>query len=134
MRCAPAPDSSGVAAVTGTPGVGTLLAWALRRVGAIATQGWVNPYLGVDGLDLLENGHPAQKALEAVIAMDDGRDLRQLGMVDAKGRTAVWTGQDCEQWAGHRTGEGWTVQGNMLSTAETVEACAEVVSGSTGLL
>lgn len=123
----------GVGAVTGTPGVGTLLVWALRRVGAIATQAWVNPYLGVDGLDLLDNGHPAQKALDAVIAMDDGRDLRQLGIVDAKGRTAVWTGKDCEQWAGHRTGEGWTVQGNMLVTKKTVEACAEVAAGSTDL-
>lgn len=117
----------GVAAVTGTPGVGTLLTWALRRVGAIATQAWVNPYLGIDGLDLLDNGHPAQKALEAVIAMDDGRQQRQLGIVDGKGRTAVWTGEECEPWAGHRTGDGWTVQGNMLRTGETVEACAKAV-------
>lgn len=131
-RC-PRTGQLGVGAVTGTPGVGTLLTWALRGVGAIATQAWVNPYLGVDGLDLLDNGHPAQKALEAVIAMDDGREQRQLGIVDGKGRTAVWTGQECEEWAGHRTGDGWTVQGNMLRSGETVEACAEAVAAGVDL-
>lgn len=125
-RCARS-GQLGVGAVTGTPGVGKLLTWAMRGVGAVATQSWVNPYLGVDGLDLLDNGHPAQKALDAVITMDDGRDQRQLGMVDAHGRTAVWTGQECEDWSGHLTGAGWTVQGNMLVGGGTVEACAEVV-------
>lgn len=123
----------GVGAVTGTPGVGHLLTWALRRVGAIATQAWVNPYLGIDGIDLLGNGHPAGKALEAVLAMDDGRDLRQVGIVDAKGRSAAWTGKHCEEWSGHRTGEGWSVQGNMLVTGDTVDACAEVVAGRSDL-
>lgn len=119
----------GVAAVTGTPGVGTLLAWALRRVGAIATQSWVNPYLGIDALDLLGNGHPARKALDAVMAMDDACELRQVGIVDGKGRTAAWTGERCEDWAGHLTGDGWSVQGNMLVTGDTVAACAEAVDG-----
>lgn len=123
----------GVAAVTGMPGVGKLLTWARRRVGAIATQSWVNPYLGVDGLDLLDNGHPAQKALDAVLAMDDGRDQRQVGILDAKGRTATWTGSACEDWAGHLQGDGWSVQGNLLRSGDTVEACAEVVRSRTDL-
>lgn len=123
----------GVAAVTGMPGVGKLLSWALRRVGAVATQSWVNPYLGVDALDLLENGHPARKALDAVIAMDDGRDQRQVGIVDAKGRTATWTGSACEAWAGHLEGDGWSVQGNLLHSGETLQACAEVLRASTDL-
>lgn len=129
----PRTQQLGVGAVTGTPGVGQLLTWALRRVGAIATQAWVNPYLGVDGLDLLANGHPAAKTLDAVMAMDDGRDLRQVGIVDAKGRSAAWTGKDCEPWAGHRTDDGWAVQGNLLVTGETVDACARVVAERTDL-
>lgn len=126
-------DQLGVGAVTGTPGVGQLLTWALRRVGAIATQAWVNPYLGIDGLDLLANGHPAGKTLDAVLALDDGCVLRQVGIVDAKGRSAAFTGEQCEGWAGHRTGEGWSVQGNMLKSSETVDACAQVVAECTDL-
>lgn len=125
-RC-PRTGQLGVAALTGTPGVGTLLAWALRRVGAVATQSWVNPYLGIDALDLLANGHPAHKALDAVIAMDDACQLRQVGIVDGKGRAAAWTGERCEAWAGHLTGDGWSVQGNMLVTGDSVEASAEIV-------
>lgn len=129
----PRTEQLGVAAMTGTPGVGQLLTWALRRVGAVATQGWVNPYLGIDGLDLLANGHPAAKVLQAVTAMDEGRDLRQVGIVDAKGRSDAWTGTECEPWAGHRTGKGWAVQGNMLRSGDTVEACAAAVAQRTDL-
>lgn len=78
----------GLAAVTGTPGVGQLLSWAAADVGAIATQGWINPYLGVDGLSRLGNGHPAQKALNAVVGLDDDRHLRQVGIVDEAGKEA----------------------------------------------
>lgn len=114
----------GVAAVTGTPGVGQLLSWATADVGAIATQGWINPYLGVDGLSLLGNGHPARKALDAVVGLDDDRRLRQVGTVDAQGRSASFTGDDCADVAVALSGDGWSVQGNLLENAETVEACA----------
>jgi uncharacterized Ntn-hydrolase superfamily protein len=121
-RC-PHTGQFGVGAVTGTPGVGKLLTWARRRTGAIATQAWINPYLGIDALALLEHGHPAEKALAAVIAMDEGRDLRQVAVVDDASRTAVWTGGDCSPWAGERTGEGWAAIGNLLASGDTLDAC-----------
>lgn len=123
-RC-PHTGQFGVGAVTATPGVGKLLTWARRRTGAIATQSWINPYLGVDALALLGHGHPADKALTAVIAMDEGRDLRQVGIVDAAGRTAVWTGDECSPWAGERVGDGWVAIGNLLGSAATLDACVE---------
>lgn len=122
-RC---PDTGqvGVAAATGTPGVGKLLTWARARVGAVATQGWVNPYLGIDALDLLANGHPAARVLEAVLALDPAPEQRQVGLVDAWGHTATWTGPACADWAGARQGDGWCVQGNLLESGRGVAECA----------
>lgn len=115
----------GVAAVTATPGVGQLVTWAAAGVGAVATQGWVNPYLGVDGLDLMGNGHPAPRALRAAVALDERPDLRQAGAVDANGRSAAHTGERCQAWAGHDTGRDWAVQGNLLEGPETLAACRD---------
>ena len=115
----------GIAAATGTAGVGQLLTWARSGVGAVATQGWINPYLGVDGLDLLANGHPADKALRAVMGLDDDARLRQVGMVDARGGVAAHTGDDCEAWSGHVLGDGFVVAGNLLESEETVQSCVE---------
>lgn len=123
-RC-PESGQLGVGAITATPGVGQLLAWAETGVGAVATQSWVNPYLGVDGIDLLENGHTAHRALNGVVAMDEGRALRQVGMIDRHGRTAVWTGEECAPEAGDLAGENWAVQGNLLESRDTLDACAE---------
>ncbi|HWH32720.1 MAG TPA: DUF1028 domain-containing protein [Egibacteraceae bacterium] len=122
----------GVGAVTGTPGVGQLVTWAEAGVGAVATQAWVNPYLGVDGLDLMGNGHPAERTLRAVVAMDDDRRLRQVGMVDAHGTSAAYTGERCERWAGHRSEQDVAVQGNLLEGPETLDACLEAYAGSPG--
>jgi uncharacterized Ntn-hydrolase superfamily protein len=115
----------GASAGTAVPGVGKLLAWPLSRIGAVATQGWVNPYLGVDALAMLGTGHPAGSALQAVTSLDDDRDLRQVGIVDATGRAAAWTGAQCQSYAGDFQGEGWTVQGNLLETIGALEAAAE---------
>jgi uncharacterized Ntn-hydrolase superfamily protein len=130
-RCA---DSGmlGVAAVTGTPGVGKLLTWAQAGVGAVATQGWVNPYLGIDALALLGNGHPTSRALEAVVSLDDDAALRQVGAVDGLGEVAVHTGASCSDWAGHLTGDGFSVQGNLLDGPDAVEAAARAVQDSAG--
>jgi uncharacterized Ntn-hydrolase superfamily protein len=122
----------GVAAVTGTPGVGQLLTWAQADVGAIATQGWINPYLGIDGLDLLGNGHEASRALHAVVMLDDDRELRQAAAVDVQGRSAAFTGKSCASWAGHQHEKGWSVQGNLLEGGETLEACARAYVDSDG--
>lgn len=122
----------GVAAVTGTPGVGKLLTWAEAGVGAVATQGWVNPYLGIDALSLLGNGHPTERVLEAVVSLDDDAPLRQVGVVDALGEVAVHTGAQCSDWAGHLTGEGFTVQGNLLDGPGALEAAARTMRERAG--
>lgn len=114
----------GVAVSTKVPAVGMLCPFARPGVGAIATQSFVNPYLGADGLELLAQGYSAQETLDRLIADDPGRDVRQLGVVDAQGRSAAFSGQSCVGWFGHQTGEHFTAQGNMLVGAETVEAMA----------
>jgi uncharacterized Ntn-hydrolase superfamily protein len=130
-RC---PDSGqlGVAAVTATPGVGKLLTWAEADVGAVASQAWINPYLGIDALAMLGNGHTAERALRAVIGLDDDRAVRQVGIVDSTGRTAVHTGDRCEAFAGEVQGDGFTVQGNLLESATTLTVCAEAFAASAG--
>lgn len=120
----------GVAVSTAVPGVGGICPFVKEDVGAIATQSWVNPYLGIDGLKLLEQGLSAPEALDRLIADDPGREVRQLGVVDAQGRSAAHTGRDCVDWAGHRTGDGWAVQGNMLVGAATIERMAEAAKAT----
>lgn len=114
----------GVAVSTKVPAVGMLCPFARPGVGAIATQSFVNPYLGADGLELLARGYSAQETLDRLVADDPGRDVRQLGIVDAQGRSAAFSGRSCVGWFGHQTGEHCTAQGNMLVGAETVAAMA----------
>ncbi len=106
----------------------------MPRVGAIATQAYANPRYGPDGFELLREGLSAEEAVERLTAADDGRDHRQLGIVDAKGRSASYTGSECMDWAGGRTGEGYAAQGNILVSAATVDAIAESFERSTGPL
>jgi uncharacterized Ntn-hydrolase superfamily protein len=120
----------GVAVSTAVPAVGAICPFVKPGVGAIATQSWVNPYLGIDGLKLLEAGKSAQEALDELIEADPGRDDRQLGIVDSQGRSAAYTGASCVDWAGHEIGKGFSVQGNMLVGAATVAKMAEVAEGS----
>jgi uncharacterized Ntn-hydrolase superfamily protein len=115
----------GVAAVTAMPGVGQLVTWGRPRVGAVATQSWVNPYLAIDGLMLLDRGYPPDKALEAVLLMDPQPELRQVGLVDWTGESAAFTGEACEGWAGHESGPGWSVQGNLIAGPATMTACRD---------
>jgi uncharacterized Ntn-hydrolase superfamily protein len=114
----------GVAVSTAVPAVGGICPFVRNGVGAVATQSWVNPYLGIDAIRLLEQGLSAEEALKRLIADDPGRGDRQLGIVDAQGRAAAYTGDNCVPWAGHIIGEGLAVQGNMLVGAPTVEAMA----------
>lgn len=112
----------GVAVSTAVPGVGSLCPFVAPGAGAVATQSWVNPYLGIDALPMLAQGHSAQATLDTLLAADEGRAVRQLGMVDRAGGSAAWTGGDCTDWCGHRTGPDYAVQGNMLVNEETVTA------------
>ena len=111
----------GVAVSTAVPVVGAICPFVRARVGAVTTQAWVNPYLGSQALDLLATGLRASEALERVLAGDNAKDVRQIGVVDAQGGEAVWSGPGCTQWFGHRTGPGYTVQGNMLVGPETLD-------------
>jgi uncharacterized Ntn-hydrolase superfamily protein len=111
------PDSGhvGVAAMTGMPGVGKLVAHARAQFGAAASQAMMNPYLAFDGLALLEEGRSAEEALTQVIQADPGRDGRQLGLVDVRGGAASHTGSLPEDWKGHHTEPHLACQGNRLA-------------------
>ena len=117
-RC-PRTSRLGVAVSTAVPGVGSICPFVQSGVGAVSTQSWVNPYLAIDALALMRQGVAAAAALDTVIASDEGRALRQLGIVDARGEASAYTGADCTPWCGHRVGPGYAVQGNMLAN-ETV--------------
>ena len=121
------PDASqwGVAVQSKFLSVGSVVPWAEPEVGAIATQAYANPRYGPDGLALLREGLRAAEVVERLVVADAGRDERQLGVVDAQGGSASWTGPGCNEWAGHRTGHGYAAQGNILVGPETVDALAE---------
>lgn len=125
----------GGAVSTAVPAVGAICPFVLPGVGAVASQSWANPYLALDALTLLAKGATAQSALDQVLAGDDARGLRQVGLVDDAGRAAAWTGGDCTSWCGHRTGPDYAVQGNMLM-GEAVVAGMEAAfldAGDSGL-
>jgi len=114
----------GVAVQSKFLAVGSVVPWAEPRVGAIATQSYANPRYGPDGLALLREGRSAEEVVELLTAADDGRAERQVGVVDAQGRAATFTGEACHDWAGGRTGNGYAAQGNILVSHETVDALA----------
>jgi uncharacterized Ntn-hydrolase superfamily protein len=114
----------GVAVQSKFLAVGALCPFAEADVGAVATQSYVNPRYGPDGLALLREGLSAEEAVERLTAADEGRAQRQLGIVDGQGRAATYTGEDCHDWAGGRTGDGYAAQGNILVGEETVATLA----------
>lgn len=105
--------------------VGSVVPWAEADVGAVATQSFVNVSYGPRGLDLLKKGLTAKEVVERLVSEDEGRDYRQLGIVDAKGNAASYTGSKCLEWAGGKTGMGYAVQGNILAGKSVVKAMAE---------
>jgi uncharacterized Ntn-hydrolase superfamily protein len=124
----------GVATQSKFLAVGSVVPWAEPHVGAIATQAYANPRYGPDGLSLLREGLSADDVVERLTSADEGQDHRQLGLVDAEGRSATFTGSECNEWAGGRTGPGYAAQGNILVSAETVDAIAETFETSSGPL
>ena len=124
----------GVAVQSKFLAVGSVVPWAEPHVGAVATQAYANPRYGPEGLALLREGHSAHEVVDRLTQADEGRDHRQLGVVDAKGSAATYTGKECMDWAGGRVGEGYAAQGNILVSAETVDALAETFEESTGPL
>jgi uncharacterized Ntn-hydrolase superfamily protein len=121
----PASKEWGIAVQSKFLAVGAVVPWAQAGVGAVATQSYANTSFGPGGLDLMARGLSAQDALDQLIAGDDGRARRQVGMVDAEGSAATFTGDDCHAWAGGFTGTHYAVQGNILVSGATVEAMAK---------
>jgi uncharacterized Ntn-hydrolase superfamily protein len=134
VACDLAAGQWGVAVQSKFLAVGSVVPWAEPRAGAVATQSYANPRYGPDGLALLRQGLAAQEVVDELTGADDGRSPRQLGVVDANGGAATFTGEDCHDWAGGRTGDGYAAQGNILVSAATVDALAETFEGSSGLL
>jgi uncharacterized Ntn-hydrolase superfamily protein len=122
----------GVATQSKFLGVGSVVPWAEPQVGAIATQAWANPRYGPDGLALLREGLSAEQVVERLTSADEGRDHRQLGVVDGNGGSATYSGADCMDWAGGRTGPCYAAQGNILVSADTVDAIAETFEATSG--
>ena len=124
----------GVAVQSRFLAVGSVVPWAEPGAGAVATQSYANPRYGPDGLALLRQGLSAEEVVKRLTEADDGREERQLGVVDAAGRAATFTGSGCHEWAGGRTGSGYAAQGNILVSGETVAALAETFDATGGSL
>lgn len=128
----PATGEVGVAVQSRVFGVGQRVAWAQGGVGAIATQAQSNESFGPNGLRMLAAGLTAQETLDALLARDQDRDRRQVGVVDAQGAVARWTGPGCLDWAGDAAGAGFTCQGNILAGADVVAAMARAFEEAAG--
>lgn len=124
----------GVAVASKFLAVGAAVPAAAWEVGAVATQAWANLAYRPDGLALLREGRTAFDVVEALTGKDPGRDQRQVGVVDRYGESSAWTGKACNAWAGHRTGPGWTTQGNILTGPKVLDAIASAFEAAEGPL
>jgi uncharacterized Ntn-hydrolase superfamily protein len=122
----------GVAVQSKFLAAGSVVSWAEPEAGAVATQAYANPRYGPDGLALLREGLSAEESVRRLTEADEGREHRQLGIVDREGRGATYTGSECFDWAGGRVGACYAAQGNILVSAATVDALAETFEGSAG--
>jgi len=122
-RC-PRTGMLGVTTSSKALAAGAVVPYVKSGVGGIASQSFTNPYLGIDGLTLLEQGLAAERALERLVESDQGRDLRQIAIVDRDGHTAAYTGDKCIPWAGQLEGGGFVCAGNILTGEEVVKAMA----------
>ena len=119
----------GVAVASAVPAVGSMCIYSRPNVGAVSTQSWVNPYLAIDALDFLAAGDTAESALARALALDPDPGLRQIGLIDAAGRSAAHTGADCTGWCGHLSGLNFSVQGNMLVDESVLSAMSAGFQG-----
>ncbi len=124
----------GVAVASKFPAVGAVVPWAKAGVGAVATQSYAKLSFGPDGLALMAEGLTAEEALHRILEADEARETRQVALVDNRGGVAAHTGGECNEWAGHRTGNGFSVQGNLLAGEEVIEAMATRFMQSEGEL
>ncbi len=131
-----APDEQawGVAVASKFLAVGAVVPWAKAGDGAVATQALAKVSFGPDGLMLLAEGKSAPQTLQILLENDAGADHRQIGLVDAQGNVAAHTGSQCFDWAGHKTGEHFTCQGNVLVSEAIVNAMADAFTAANGEL
>lgn len=115
----------GVAVSTKFIAVGMLCSFVKNNVGAIASQAYINPYLGIMGLEYLAKGHSAQETLQYLRSRDGGFEYRQLGIVDSQGQSAAFTGAESDTWHGDLTGANYAITGNRLVGPKTLEAMRE---------
>ncbi|MFN7116848.1 MAG: DUF1028 domain-containing protein [Saprospiraceae bacterium] len=128
----PSNGDMGVAVQSHWFSVGTVVAWAEAGVGAIATQSFVNPAFGPEGLALLKSGKSAQEVINILTEADEGRVFRQLGIVDNQGNTASYTGEKCIEAAGHLVGKNYAVQANMMLNDKVWSAMAKAFEAAVG--
>jgi uncharacterized Ntn-hydrolase superfamily protein len=128
------PDTGmfGVAVSTAIMCVGALCPFPRAGVGAVSTQSFVNPYIGLKAGEYLATGMDAASAVARLAEEDEGRDIRQFALVDRAGRSAAYSGKSCVGWFGHLTGENFAVAGNMLVGEPTIVAMAESFAATTG--
>jgi uncharacterized Ntn-hydrolase superfamily protein len=112
--------------------VGSIVTWAEAGVGAVATQSFVDPSYGRNGLDLMRGGKSATEALKELLAKDDGREVRQVAMIDAHGRVDAWTGKNDIQAAGHKVGKDYSVQANLMLNDKVWPAMSQAFENAKG--
>lgn len=134
VACDLAKEAWGVAVASKFLSVGAYVPWAQAGVGAVATQSYCNTSFGPRGLELMAGGLSAAEALDRLVSEDEGRDQRQVGMVDAQGRVASFTGKDCYDWAGQLLGPDFACQGNILAGPEILPAMAQAFEQAQGEL
>lgn len=130
----PQKEEWGVAVQSKFLAAAAVVSWAQAKAGALATQAWANASYGPQGLRFLEEGLSAQEVVKRLTEADEGREHRQLGVVDSRGEAFAFTGSECLNWAGHLVGDGYTCQGNILVSEETVEAMAKAFEETDGEL
>ena len=123
----------GIAVATRFFAVGARVPFIAAGLGAIATQALVNPYYGIDGLQLLRQGRSPQDVIETLKAADSGYDHRQVHIMDASGRIAAHTGDACVDWCGHLRGSDFSIAGNMLAGARVLDDTAAAYVANAGL-
>ncbi len=128
----PAEAAWGVAVASKFLAAGAVVSWARAGAGAVATQALARVSAGPQGLELMAAGLSAEDTLERLVRDDPGRAHRQIGLVDAQGRSAAHTGEECLPWAGHRLGQGYACQGNILTGPETLDAMAAAFESASG--
>ncbi len=124
----------GVAVASKFPAVGAVVPWAQSDAGAVATQSFANTSFGPRGLALMATGLSAQETLARLLEDDSDKELRQVGLVDARGGSATFSGSGCFDWAGGVTGPGYAIQGNILTGSKVVPAMEKVFLKTKGSL